>query len=105
MENEFQILAEKIEAIRTKWGNRLCILGHFYQRPEILAHAEVVGDSFKLHRRAEEERAAMKKETQMQKAAVELQKRFGKNAVVKGMNLLPGGKTIERNGQVGGHKA
>ena len=47
----------------------------------------------------------MKKETQMQKAAVELQKRFGKNAVVKGMNLLPGGKTIERNGQVGGHKA
>ena len=62
-------------------------------------------DLFTDYRRAEEERAAMKKETQMQKAAVELQKRFGKNAVVKGMNLLPGGKTIERNGQVGGHKA
>ena len=52
MENEFQILAEKIEAIRTKWGNRLCILGHFYQRPEILAHADVVGDSFKLSKEA-----------------------------------------------------
>ena len=52
MENELQILAEKIEAIRTKWGNRLCILGHFYQRPEILAHADVIGDSFKLSKEA-----------------------------------------------------
>ena len=52
MENDIQVLGEKIEAIRSKWGNRLCILGHFYQKPEILAHADVVGDSFKLSKEA-----------------------------------------------------
>ena len=34
-----------------------------------------------------------------------LQGRFGKNAVLKGMNLMEGATTVERNGQVGGHKA
>ena len=52
MENDIQVLGEKIEAIRSKWGNRLCILGHFYQKPEILAHVDVVGDSFKLSKEA-----------------------------------------------------
>ena len=33
------------------------------------------------------------------------QDKFGKNAMLKGMNLLEGGTTIERNGQIGGHKA
>ena len=34
----------------------------------------------------------------------ELKKKYGKNAILKGMNLVEGGTTIERNGQVGGHK-
>ena len=34
-----------------------------------------------------------------------IKKRFGKNAILKGMNLVEGGTTIERNGQIGGHKA
>ena len=41
----------------------------------------------------------------MQKAVLDIQKKFGKNAVLKGMNLQEGGTTIERNGQVGGHRA
>ena len=40
-----------------------------------------------------------------QKAVLELKRKFGKNAVLKGMNLEEGGTTIERNRQVGGHKA
>ena len=32
-------------------------------------------------------------------------KRFGKNAIVKGMDLQEGATTIERNGQIGGHRA
>ena len=36
---------------------------------------------------------------------LDLQHRYGKNAVLKGMNLKEGATTIERNGQVGGHKA
>ena len=34
-----------------------------------------------------------------------IQKKFGKNAILKGVNLQEGATTIERNGTVGGHKA
>ncbi|MCR5432710.1 MAG: DNA methylase [Lachnospiraceae bacterium] len=46
-----------------------------------------------------------KKEYSLQKAVVGLQRRYGKNAVLKGMNLEEGATAIERNGQIGGHKA
>ena len=38
-------------------------------------------------------------------AMLEVRKRFGPNAVFKGMNLLKGATTLERNKQIGGHKA
>ncbi|MBR6228423.1 MAG: DNA methylase [Eubacterium sp.] len=44
------------------------------------------------------------KERRLQHAVLDIQKRYGKNALLKGMNLEEGGTTIERNGQVGGHK-
>lgn len=57
----------------------------------------------------EKERAelelALEKEHSMQKAMLEIKSRFGKNAVLKGMNLEEGATAIERNGQIGGHKA
>ena len=33
-----------------------------------------------------------------------IKKKYGKNAILKGMNLQEGGTTKERNGQIGGHK-
>ena len=45
------------------------------------------------------------REHEMQKAMLEIKNKFGKNALLKGMNLEEGGTTIERNGQIGGHKA
>ena len=41
----------------------------------------------------------------MQKALIGIKKKYGKNAVLKGMNLEEGATTVERNGQVGGHRA
>ena len=41
----------------------------------------------------------------MQEAVLSIKKKFGKNAVLKGMNLEEGATTMERNRQVGGHKA
>ena len=41
----------------------------------------------------------------MQQALLQIQKKYGKNAVLKGMNLLEGATARERNGQIGGHKA
>jgi len=46
----------------------------------------------------------MDRENKMQKAMLTLKDRFGKNAVLKGMNLEEGGTTMERNNQIGGHK-
>lgn len=55
-------------------------------------------------KRAEEEKA-FEKERRMQEAVLRIKKRFGKNAILKGMNLEEGAMTIERNNQIGGHKA
>lgn len=53
----------------------------------------------------EKQKAATQRERKMQTAILELQKKFGKNAVLKGMDLEEGATTIARNGQIGGHKA
>ena len=44
------------------------------------------------------------KEKNLQYTMINIKKKYGKNAILKGMNLVEGGTTIERNGQVGGHK-
>ena len=46
---------------------------------------------------------ALEKERKIQGAMLEIRQRFGKNAVLKGMNLLDGAMTRERNQQIGGH--
>ena len=48
---------------------------------------------------------AKKRERSMQKALLSIKKKYGKNAVLKGMNFEEGATTRERNEQVGGHKA
>ena len=45
------------------------------------------------------------KEKHLQRAVLHIHKKYGKNALVKGMNLLEGATMRERNEQVGGHKA
>lgn len=49
--------------------------------------------------------AAGQRENRLQQAQLEIKRRFGKNAVLKGMNLLDGATAKERNEQIGGHKA
>ncbi len=53
----------------------------------------------------ERETQAEQEEAALQKAMLHIQHRYGKNAIIKGMNLLEGATTIERNSQIGGHKA
>ena len=47
----------------------------------------------------------LEKERKMQKAMLAIHRRFGKNAILKGTNLEEGATTVERNQQIGGHKA
>lgn len=52
-----------------------------------------------------ERSAAEERERRLQRATLALQDRFGKNVLLKGMNYMDGGTTIERNEQIGGHRA
>ena len=56
-------------------------------------------------RRREAQEAELKREKRRQKAVLTIKKKFGKNAIVKGMNLEEGATAMDRNGQIGGHKA
>ena len=49
--------------------------------------------------------AEMEKEQKIQKAMLGIKKKFGKNAILKGMNLEEGATTLERNKQIGGHRS
>ena len=53
----------------------------------------------------EQERAALDREKKMQQAMLTIKKKFGKNAILKGMNLEEGATAKDRNKQIGGHKA
>lgn len=54
---------------------------------------------------SEEQAAELAKEKKMQEAVLELKKRYGKNAILKGLSYEEGATTMERNNQIGGHKA
>ena len=56
-------------------------------------------------RQRREEEATLEKEKKMQQAMLSIKKKFGKNAILKGMNLVDGATTQDRNSQIGGHKA
>lgn len=48
---------------------------------------------------------ALERDRKLQGAMLEVRKKYGANAVFKGMNLLEGATTLERNQQIGGHRA
>ena len=62
-------------------------------------------DLFTDYHQKEEAEKEEKKERELQKAVIEIKNKYGKNAIIKGMNLQDAGTTIDRNKQVGGHKA
>ena len=53
----------------------------------------------------QEEVSSTKEERKLQETLINLKEKYGKNAVLKGMNLEEGATTIQRNSQIGGHSA
>ena len=62
-------------------------------------------DYAELEKQRAAEQAAEARERKLQQAALVMQEKFGKNAILKAMNLQKKGTTILRNGQIGGHRA
>lgn len=61
-------------------------------------------DLFTNYKEVEKARKKEKAEKNVQKAMLEIKKKYGKNAILKGMNFEEGGTTRDRNKQIGGHK-
>lgn len=55
-----------------------------------------------MERKKENEK--LQNEKEIQKTIIEIKNKYGKNAILKGINLEEGATTIERNNQIGGHK-
>ena len=58
-----------------------------------------------LVKQREQKNKELEKEKAIQKTMIELKQKFGKNAILKGTNLQEGATAIDRNSQIGGHKA
>ena len=58
-----------------------------------------------LQKEREKEQEEQERERKMQEAVLEIKRKFGKNAILKGMNLEEGATARERNSQIGGHRA
>ena len=69
-----------------------------YEQPDLFADQ----DALEMQRRQNDDKLA--KENRLQQALLKIKKTYGKNAILKAMNLLDGATARERNQQVGGHK-
>lgn len=58
-----------------------------------------------MEKKRAEENEALERENRLQNAVLSIKKRYGKSAILKGMNFQEGATTVERNKQIGGHKA
>ena len=58
-----------------------------------------------LEQKKQAEKVKKEKERKLQEADLSVKKKYGKNAMLKGMNLQEGATSVERNRQIGGHKA
>ncbi len=75
------------------------------EQAEEYEQLDLFTDYEELKKEKAEKKEKRQREKNVQKAVIELKQKFGKNAVLKGMNLEEGATTVERNRQIGGHKA
>ena len=74
------------------------------QRPSEPEQPDLFTDAVALAERQAAEEAERDREKRLQNAILDIKHKLGKNAILKGMNLLDGATAKERNRQVGGHK-
>ena len=72
---------------------------------ETFEQLDLFTDYMAKEKETEKEKAALEKEKRMQQAVLSIKQKYGKNAILKGMNLQEGATTIDRNNQIGGHRA
>lgn len=86
------------------------VAGHLVDEKSIVKEEkfeqmDMFTDYVALDKKRKEEAEQLAKERRLQEAMLSVKKKYGKNAILKGTNLQEGATTMERNRQIGGHKA
>lgn len=71
----------------------------------VFEQLDLFTDYYAGEERKELEKAEREKERRLQQAMLDIKKKYGKNAILKGTNLMEGATAASRNRQIGGHKA
>lgn len=74
-------------------------------KKEVYEQLDLFTDYAAQEREQMREKEALEKERKLQEALLDIKKKYGKNAILKGMNLEEGATAKSRNSQIGGHKA
>ncbi len=74
-------------------------------KPPCHEQMDLFTDYEALEKEEEMQAAQRERERNMQRTMLDIKKKFGKNAILKGMNLEEGATAMDRNSQIGGHKA
>ena len=75
------------------------------KKEPVFEQLDLFTDYAALMEEQKEKKAKRQKERKLQEAMLDIKRRYGKNAVLKGTNLVEGATAVERNDQIGGHKA
>ena len=94
------LLVRRLSISANKLLEEAGVTGH--QEPEQL---DLFTDYTKTEKQAQADKAAQARERKIQEAMLGIKKRYGKNAILKGMNLEDGATAKERNETIGGHHA
>ncbi len=106
--------AREIEAAMTRLFDRIVNPNLLVRRLNITANRVLREDCLPQERPqqmslfaddGQQEQIRLERERQKQQAILTIKKKYGKNAVLKGMNLQEGATARQRNNQIGGHKA
>ena len=71
----------------------------------VFEQLDLFTDYAALRKKQEEENAGRERERRLQEAVLDIKKKYGKNAILKGTNLMEGATAVDRNNQIGGHRA
>ncbi len=75
------------------------------QKKGRIEQLDLFTDYSAVQQQEESEEAALAREKQIQTTLLGIKKKHGRNAILKGMNLEDGATTVDRNRQIGGHRA
>jgi DNA polymerase V len=75
------------------------------EKKESFEQLDLFTDYEAVEKERTQKQESLKRERKMQEAMLSIKKKYGKNAILKGMNLQEGATAKDRNGRIGGHKA